>query len=384
MLKVLLIGGGTGGHLYPLLTVARKIKELKGEENVKFLYIGPINKFSKEILKENGIKTRGIFTAKWRRYFSILNFLEILLIPIGFLQSLIFILIYMPDVVFSKGGYGSVLPAIVSRLYFIPILIHESDVVPGKSNLLLSKLADIFAISFHDTKQYFNNEKVYFTGNPVRRNINDGDVNKAVEIFKLRNQKPVILILGGSQGSQFINRQIIKVLKVLLRHFQIIHQVGSGNLKEVKKLAAYQGIKVSRSNYHPYEFLGNEIIHAYKVASLIISRAGAMSISEIAAVAKPSILIPLASGANNHQVYNAYAIGEVGGSIVIKENNLRKELFLTKISDIMNGKISAKQMAGQIAKFYFPDAAEKIAFALLYLAKEVDNIEGKGFLEDKL
>ncbi|MEA3273170.1 MAG: undecaprenyldiphospho-muramoylpentapeptide beta-N-acetylglucosaminyltransferase [Patescibacteria group bacterium] len=378
-MKILLTGGGTGGHLYPLLAIAEKIKQLKGVET-EILFIGPVNDFSRKILKDNGIKTQGILTAKWRRYWSFENILDIFKFPIGLIQSLVYVLFFMPDVVFSKGGYGSVAPTLAARVYWIPVLIHESDVFPGRANILMGKLADRIAISFTSSKKYFNARKVLVTGNPIRANIREGNIEKAREFFNLRPQKPVLLIIGGSQGSEIINERILGILPSLLESYQIIHQVGKGNLSKVKEIAGRRGIKIGRSDYHPYEFLGNEIIHAYKICDLVISRAGAGSIVEIAAVRKPSILIPLRKSANGHQLYNAYAIAKKGGTVIVEEANLRDRLLLTKIDRIMEDVGLREKMSQAIAQFYHPDAAEKITESLVYLAK-IGAIKGKGFFE---
>ncbi|MBD3245015.1 MAG: undecaprenyldiphospho-muramoylpentapeptide beta-N-acetylglucosaminyltransferase [Candidatus Moranbacteria bacterium] len=380
ILKVLLVGGGTGGHLYPLLSVSRKIRSYtKGQ--VKFLYIGPVNELSKTILEENGIKVKRIFSSKWRRYFSVLNYLEILLFPIGIIQSLLSVLLFMPDVVFSKGGYGSVGPVIAARLYFIPILIHESDAVAGRANRFLANLADKVAISFQYARQYFKKEKVFFTGNPVRFNITAGNEETARQIFNLRNNKPVIFVMGGSQGSEIINQTLVKALPKLLKFYQIIHLTGKGKMDEIVEQVGKLGIKISRSDYHPYEFFSKEMIHAYKIADLIISRAGATSITEIAANKKPSILIPLRHGANNHQIYNAYSVGRDGGAVVIEEHNLQREILIRKIREIFENRLLRENMTKLIGQFYYPDAADKLALALLYLGHVVDDIEGKGLFD---
>ncbi|MBD3300342.1 MAG: undecaprenyldiphospho-muramoylpentapeptide beta-N-acetylglucosaminyltransferase [Candidatus Moranbacteria bacterium] len=369
-MKVLLLGGGTGGHLYPLLNVTKKFKELKGNR-VEFLYIGPKNRFSKQILEDNGIKVKGIFTAKWRRYFSLRNFLDIFLFPLGFFQSLVHVLFFMPDVVFSKGGYGSVAPTIAARLYWIPILIHESDTVPGMANRFMASLADKVAIYFEGTKEYFRAKKVFLVGNPVREDINQGNVQRAVEIFKLHGNKPVVFVIGGSQGSQFINEQIIKILPGLLQKYQIIHQIGENNFKHLKEFADKRKVDLNQSDYHPFEYLGQEIIHAYKICNLIVSRAGATTIAEIAAVGRPSILVPLAGGANNHQLENAYYVGKSGGAFVMEERNFQGDLLLHKIDQILSSDYLCQKLSASIRNLYYPNASDKIVEALLYLSKEV-------------
>lgn len=378
-MKVLLTGGGTGGHLYPLLAVAKKIKELHGAD-VEFLFIGPTNELSKKILENNGIRTQGITTAKWRRYFSIENLIDIFKFPFSLVQSLYYVWRFMPDVVFSKGGFGSVGPTVAARFYWIPILIHESDAVPGFANRLMAKIADKVAISFESSHTYFNQKKVILTGNPVRENINEGTVENARQIFGINESKPVILVLGGSQGSEMINRTVVGALPRLLYSYQIIHQVGSGKLKDVDKNAAIEGIKIEHSDYHPLEYLGDDIVHAYKACDLVISRAGAGTIAEIAAVGKPSILVPLATSANGHQLFNAYEIAKVGGTVILEEANLEKGLLFSRVEGVMSDGEVRRSMAIAIHQFYYPNASAKIAEGLMYLAK-VGNVSGAGILE---
>jgi len=378
-MKILLTGGGTGGHLYPLLAVVEEIKKMEGVKP-EILFVGPVSNFTKRILEKNGIKTKKIMAAKWRRYWSFENFLDIFKFPISLIQSLIYVLSFMPDVVFSKGGFGSVTPTLAARLYWIPILIHESDVLPGKANLWLGKIADKIAVSFESSKDYFKKRKVFMTGNPVRGNIQNGDPNKAIDFFQLRSDKPVLLIVGGSQGSKIINEKIVEILPYLLDYFQIIHQVGEGNLNEVKKEVGRKGIKIERSDYHPYEFLQEELIHAYRICDLVISRAGAGSITEIATVGKPSILIPLGKSAGGHQLYNAYEVAKRGGAFVIEESNLQKNILLDKINEVFDYAGLKDKMGRAMTQFYFPDSASKIAKALAYLAK-VGDTKGAGLFE---
>ena len=369
-MKVLLVGGGTGGHLYPLLNVTRKLKEIKGNK-VKFLYIGPKNKYSEKILEANGIPVKGIYSAKFRRYFSIKNLLDFFIFPIGLMQSFIYVLFFMPDVVFSKGGYGSISPTIAARIYWIPILIHESDTVPGIANKWMSKIADKVAIYFEGSKDYFKKDKVFLAGNPVREDINQGSVERAVQVFNLRNNKPVIFILGGSQGSEFINEKIIDLLPKLTEKYQLIHQVGDDNFEKLKQFAQKKNIDLNDPDYHPYEYLGDEIIHAYRVATIAITRAGATTIAELAATQKPCILVPLSSGANSHQIQNAYYVGKHGGAYVIEENNFKGDLLLHRLNEIIQNDYLLNKMSNAMGSLHYPQASIKIVEALLYLSKEI-------------
>jgi UDP-N-acetylglucosamine--N-acetylmuramyl-(pentapeptide) pyrophosphoryl-undecaprenol N-acetylglucosamine transferase len=381
-MKIILTGGGTGGHLFPLLAVARELKRIKGPE-LELLFLGPINRFSKIILEENGIKTSGIMAGKWRRYSSFQNIVDIFKFPIGLVQSLYNVWKFMPDAVLAKGGYGSVPPTIAARIYLIPILTHESDAVPGYANRFLAKISDKIAVSFPSAEKYFKADKTVLVGNPIRSEITAGNLEEAQRIFGLKIDKPVLLVLGGSQGSKLINERIIEILPQILEFSQVIHQIGEGNLEAVKKQVATWGIKIGYADYHPYEFIGPELIHAYRAAELVISRAGASTVTEIAATKKPSILVPLGTSANNHQLFNAYAAASVGGALVIKEENFKGNILISKIEELINNQREREEMGQKIFGFYNPKAATALAESLIGLS-EAGKVEGEGLFDKKV
>jgi len=369
-MRIVLTGGGTGGHLIPLITVAKKIREKVPD--CDFLFIGPEGKLEKEIMGNAGVKTKKVLVGKFRRYFSFLNFVDFFKIPLGVIQSLFHLLVYMPDAVFSKGGYASFPIVLASWFYKIPVLIHESDANPGMANSMLAKFSKRVAVSYPQAKIYFPKNQVALTGNPIRDDINKGNAQKARDMFSLTDVKKVIFVMGGSQGARFINNKIVNILPKLLHEYQIIHQTGENNFEEVKHLAAAEvGIKVghSKEGYCPVPFVGEEMKDILALADLVISRAGANSISEIAANGKPAILIPLESAANNHQRMNAYAIAKNGGCLVIEENNLGEHMFYEKINEIMTNEELRAKLSKNIQAFYHADATERIADGILEMIK---------------
>lgn len=369
-MRILLTGGGSGGHLFPLVAVAKKIREKLGEE-AEFLYIGSGVEIEKEIMLEEGIPAKYILAGKVRRYFSLLNFLDFFKAPIGFIQSLWIILFFMPDVVFSKGGHVSVPVVMVSWFYRIPVIIHESDAIPGTSNKVLEKFSTRVAISYPSTQNYFENFKTALVGNPIREGINGGSKEEARKIFNLTESKPVVLILGGSQGSEIINNAIIRILPKLIQHSQVIHQTGDKNYENVIHQAAEQGIKAGRDGYFAASFLNFEMLrNAYAISDLIISRAGANIIAEIAANAKPSILVPLEHSAQDHQRMNAYEIAKAGGTLVLEESNLGENILWEKIEKIIMDENLKKDMSEKVVAFYHPKAAEYLAEGLIELGRE--------------
>lgn len=360
-MRIILTGGGTGGHLFPLIAVARKVKEKLGPD-VEFLYIGSGVAIEREVMEKEGIAVKNVQSGKLRRYFSFSNIVDVFKLPIGFVQSLWILLRFMPDAVFSKGGYASVPVVIAAWIYRIPVLIHESDAVAGLANRFSAKFAKRIAVSYPSAKKYFAQEKTAVVGNPVRENVIGGDPAAGRAQFSISESRPTILVLGGSQGAQIINDAIVKILPQLLQKSQVIHQTGKLNYEKVVHQAAEYGIKAGREGYVPVAFLDSEMLRsAFAVCDAIVSRAGANSISEIAANGKPAILIPLETAANDHQRMNAYDISKIGGASVLEESNLGQHILMQEIERILNDKDLAKNMAEKMKTFYHPNADEVIA-----------------------
>ncbi|MFA6048205.1 MAG: undecaprenyldiphospho-muramoylpentapeptide beta-N-acetylglucosaminyltransferase [Parcubacteria group bacterium] len=366
-MKIVLTGGGTGGHLVPLVTVAGKIKEKAPD--TEFIFMGPKGKMEQEIMGKTGVKIRRIMSGKMRRYMSGYTFLDIIKIPIGIIQALFWLLVDMPDAVFSKGGYASLPVVLAAWAYRIPVMIHESDSNPGMANSMLSKFSTRVAISYPEAEKYFPASQVVLTGNPVRSDIATGDPQKARELFHLTDTKKVIFILGGSLGARNINNKIVNILPELLHKYQVIHQTGTDHIEEVKKKAGELGIKAGRDGYFPIGFYGEEIKDILAVSDLVITRAGASNLSEIAAAKKPAIVIPLGTAANNHQRMNAYSLAKNGSCLVLEEENLGAHMLLEKIEELMNNEELRQKMASSIGAFYHPDAVDKIAEGVLGMIK---------------
>lgn len=366
-MRIVLTGGGSGGHLMPLVTVAEKIKEK--HPDAEFLFMGPKGKLEDLIIGGAGIPARQILSGKMRRYFSFWNFLDMLKIPLGFFQSLWVLLEYMPDAIFSKGGYACLPVVLAGWLYRIPILIHESDSVIGLANSMLGKFATRVAVSYPEAEKEFPDSQVVLTGNPIRSDITLGDRIRARQAFSLSESKKVIFVCGGSQGAKSLNDKIVTILPELLKKYQVIHQTGESNFEDVVRKAGELGIKAGREGYHPIAFIGEELKDIYAATDLVITRASANFLSEIAANGKPAIAIPLESSANGHQKMNAYSIARMGGCVVLEENNLGEHMLLEKIDEIMNDEALKKSLSENIRQFYHADAAYKIAEGVVGMIK---------------
>ena len=368
-MRILFTGGGTGGHVFPIIAIAKQLKKIDTELELYFIGASGFE----NAFKEEGIKTKTILAAKIRRYFSIQNITDLFKIPIGLIQSLIYLYLWMPDVVFNKGGFGSVPVVIAAWIYCIPVLTHESDTIPGLANRLNGKFSKRIAISFEKAGQYFPEKKTALIGNPTRSEItqiclsdNPETKEKAKNILKITTEKPIILVIGGSQGAQAINQIILSTIPQLLEKYEIIHQCGTNNLKEVKQKTS----QISSNNYHLFSFLDrDQISAAYLLSDLVISRASANSMTEISSCGKPSILIPLPNSGSGHQKENAFTYAQAGASIVIEQENLTPNIFLNEVNKISNDLELKQKMSSNTKIFANPDSAQKIAQALIEMGR---------------
>jgi len=371
-MKILFTGGGSGGHIFPIIAVAREIRKAYqkidpfNEEKLEFFYLGPKDNYYKEMLVQEGIRVSSVSAGKLRRYLSFKNITDILFkIPWGMFQGFFHVLFLAPDLIFSKGGYGS-LPAVFWGWAFrVPVFLHESDIMPGLANKILNRFSKEIFTSFPNT-EYFPPSKMIQVGNPIRKELMEGSKEEAKKIFKLTLEKPIVLLLGGSQGAQRINELVLSILPEMLSNFEIIHQTGANNFKQVNAETEALVAEEFKPYYHPVPFLDEEILkHAYKAADLIVSRSGSGSIFEIAANGKPAILIPLPEAAQNHQLKNAFAYLETEAGVVFEESNLTPHIFLEKIKYIFAHPDEKENMKNKAIEFSKPKASAVIAEYLL-------------------
>lgn len=370
-MRIALTGGGTGGHIFPIVAVVRKIKELAGEKGeIEFLFIGPDGGLEKQVMEKEFIPAKKIQCGKLRRYFSFSTLADFFArIPVGIAQSLWYLLVFMPDAVFAKGGYASFPVVVAAWLYRIPVILHESDATPGLANQILSRLAKRVAVSFSGSESFFPERKVFFSGNPVREELTGGSKEEAIKKFGLDPGRKTILVMGGSQGARIINRAVLAVLPKLLKKWQVIHITGPKEFESVAHEAGKMGVKAGRDGYFPKAFLMEEMPLALAAADLVVSRAGANSISEIAANAKPSIIVPIDGSANSHQEQNAFILSQSGAAIVLEQGNLGENIFLEKIGKIIEDKEFCFELGERIKKFHDPKAAQIIAGEIIKLAE---------------
>lgn len=370
-MKIVFTGGGSGGHFYPIIAVAEALRRIAEKEHLlkpKFYFVAP-DPYDKELLFEYDIEFLRTPAGKMRRYFSLLNVVDAIKTLIGLAKALFQLYSIFPDVIFSKGGYASFPTLFAARILGIPVVIHESDSIPGKTNLWAGKFAKRIALSYSVAGKFFPEDRIAVTGNPVREELRLPQKTGAYEFLKLEQNIPTILILGGSLGAERINDAVIAMLPKLVERFQVIHQTGEKNFTLVSNTAGVvlEG-STHGSRYHPFPYMNTlGLKMAAGVTDLVISRAGS-TIFEIALWGIPSIIVPLADSASDHQRNNAFTYAKAGACIVVEEKNLSEHVMFSEIVRLMDRGGEREEMKRAAREFARPEAAEKIAKEMIQIA----------------
>lgn len=338
MKRIILTGGGTAGHVTPNIALLPRLREL----NYDIHYIGSYQGIEKELIEQFGIPYHGISSGKLRRYFSLKNFTDPFRIIKGLAEADKLIKTLQPDVIFSKGGFVSVPVVMAGKRRHVPTIIHESDMTPGLANKLSIPSATKVCCNFPETLEHLPKDKAVLTGSPIRQELLSGNKIAALDFCGLTSEKPVILIIGGSLGSVAVNNAVRAILPELLKDFQVIHLCGKGKIDE-----SLQNV----NGYVQFEYVQSELKDIFALTDLIISRAGANAICEIAALRKPNLLIPLsASASRGDQILNARSFKRQGFSVVIEEEELTNEKLLSSIQKLYANRdsyINAMSKSGQ-------------------------------------
>ena len=327
MKRIVLTGGGTAGHVTHNIALLPALKK----EGYDVHYIGSYNGIEKKLLEDLDIPYYGISSGKLRRYFDVKNFQDPFRVVKGYSQASKLLKNLKPDVVFSKGGFVTVPVVLAAKRRGIPTILHESDITPGLANKICIPCANKICANFPETLGHLPGDKAILTGTPIRQELFNGDKKRGLEITGLSDDKPIILVIGGSLGSAAINEAVRKALPELLKKYQVIHLCGKGKV--------YDSL-IGTPGYVQYEYVHDELRDLLCVASAVISRAGANVICELVALNKPNILIPLpAASSRGDQILNAESFKKQGFSHVIKEENLTKESLLNGVEEILTNKI---------------------------------------------
>ena len=324
MTKIILTGGGTAGHVIPHFALLPYFNDA----HINLIYIGSKNGIEKKLVHEKNIPYIGISSGKFRRYFDFKNFTDPFRILSGFFQSLFYLFKKKPDLVFSKGGFVSVPVVAAAWLLRIPVVAHESDMTPGLANKLSTPFAKKILTTFEETLNYLPPQKGIFTGSPVRQSLKEGKKDIGYKHTGLNNEKPIIMVMGGSLGAQKINHIVREALPILLTQYQIIHLCGQGNL--AKNLT-------SKNGYVQYEYINEELPHLFSITDFMVSRAGSNAINEFVYLGLPSLLIPLSKeSSRGDQILNATAFKEKGYSDILFEEDLNVDNFVNSINALNN------------------------------------------------
>ncbi len=325
--NLLFTGGGSGGHVMPALTIIKKINTNK-EYNVH--YIGGIKSIERELVQDYDLTYHPIHTGKLRRYLSVENIKDTLNVFVGLVDAfkVLWKFNQLDTLVFSTGGFVSVPVVIAAKLQFKKVFIHEQTSRVGLANKICSIFADKIFISFEESFKYFNEQKTYFSGYPLREACYTTTINPIQINGRSLNDSslPILFVTGGGNGAQLINKLILRNLEILTSRYLIIHQVGKAFINEHRE--------VKNPNYLPIPFIGPEMIDLFKLATVTLSRSGAGTVCELIAVGKRSIFIPLKIAQKNEQFFNALEAHKKLGSIIIEEKELTDESFLVALHEI--------------------------------------------------
>lgn len=321
MKKIVLTGGGTAGHVTPNIALLKSLRE----NDFEISYIGSYNGIEKSLIEKENVPYYGIATGKLRRYFDLKNFTDIFRVIKGYFESKKLLKELKPDIVFSKGGFVAVPVVRAASKLKIPCVIHESDMTPGLANKLCIPAAAKVCCNFPETVSMCPTNKAVYTGSPIREELFEGDKERGRAFCGFDTGKPVIMIIGGSQGAASINQNVRECLDRLLVRFNIVHLCGKDKV---------DNMMLDIKGYKQFEYLNDELKDIYALADIVISRAGANAIMEILALCKPNILIPLASGSRGDQVLNAASFEEKGYSMVIKEEALDPGCMIDTINKL--------------------------------------------------
>ena len=319
MKRIILTGGGTAGHVTPNIALLPALKE----RGYDIHYIGSPDGIEKKLIEEFGIPYYGISVGKLRRYLDLKNLTDPFRVLKGLAQARSLIRTLKPDVVFSKGGFVSVPVVLAARREHVPAIIHESDMTPGLANKICIPSAYRVCCNFPETTEMVPKEKAVLTGSPIRQELLSGDPERAREMCGFSDDKPVILVVGGSLGSVIVNEDIRHILPELLADFQVVHLCGKGKVDE--SLSGIDG-------YVQYEYIKKDLKDLFALSDIVISRAGANAICELLALKKPNLLIPLSGkSSRGDQILNARSFEAQGFSLVLEEEEVTDESLLAAI-----------------------------------------------------
>ena len=376
-MKIVLAGGGSGGHFYPLIAVAEALEDISKEKKLiepELFYIGP-EPFDPAALLEHEIEYRPSPAGKLRRYPSLLNVFDLFKTALGVARSIFQLFSLYPDVIFSTGGYAAFPTLYAARLLALPVVIYDADAKPGRVSLWSARFARWIALAHPDAATQFPEaylEKIARTGHPIRKEIEAPAKEGGHEFLTLDAAVPTVFVMGGSSGASAMNEVVLDALPALVERYNVVHQTGSANLEEVSGISGVI-LKNSRfgDRYRSFGLLNTLALRMTAgISSLVVSRAGSGTIFEIASWGIPSILIPIPTEISHDQTENAFSYARAGAAAVLEQKNLTPHLLAAEIDRIMGDESLRASMAAAAKAFACPQAAQKIASIIVETALE--------------
>ncbi len=354
----MLTGGGTGGHLFPAVATAQRLCARLPDSRV--LFVGTRRRLDRKQLERYGFAVAAVhsYGLKGKRFWALLQAVAVL--PLTFVEACYHLLMFRPDVVCGVGGYVTGPVVAAAWLMGKPTVIHEQNSIPGLANRKLGRIVDRICLSLPDCQSYFPAGKTVLTGNPVRSSIIEAGGGG-----ELQDKKKTLLVLGGSQGARAINELIVEVFSAAdpeMMEIEIIHQTGAADEETVKNGYQSQSVRAEVCSFF------DDMASLYRRADLVVSRAGATTLSELAVVGKPAILIPYPHAADNHQQKNAQRFAEQGAAVLLSQYGLTAERLATEIKLLFSDLTTLKTMSRNMKKLGMPDAADRIVDLCLEMA----------------
>lgn len=372
-MKVLVSGGGTGGHIYPALAVATQLRK---QHQAEILYLGSDDGLENELVPATGFPFAVVRAGKLRRYVSWETIKGIARVPMGMVQAVNIVRKFRPDAAFTSGGYVAVPAGLAARLNKVPFLMHQQDVPPNLSNRLVAPLATRISVAFADSLVYFPARKTLQPGNPIRQailDIRETSPEQARSVLGFNRQLPLLLVVGGSQGARHLNQVVCQALPDLLAHCQVLQISGKGLYDETRELAerilaAHDETLRKRYRLEPY--MDADMPLAYQAADLVVCRSGAATLSELAVLGKPSILVPLPPAiGGSPQETNANMFGRKQAAQVIRNADLEPQLLVERVIAILASNALLESMATAARSFAKPEATQEITAEIIKIAK---------------
>ncbi|MDD4688258.1 MAG: undecaprenyldiphospho-muramoylpentapeptide beta-N-acetylglucosaminyltransferase [Eubacteriales bacterium] len=360
-MKVLLAGGGTAGHVNPAIAIAGEIK--KNNPDAQILFIGTKKGLESTLVPKAGFDIEFVEVSGFKRSLSPKNIAVTLKAAYGVVKAISIIRKFKPDVAIGTGGYVSGPTMYGAHLCKVPVMIHEQNVFPGATNRMVNSFARVTAISFEDSRRYFKNTyNITLTGNPIKRDLFAASA-KAID-------KPSVLIMGGSLGAEAINNGAVALILNNKGKYNITLSTGKGDYERVVKLLADKGLDVEKDiNVNVVSYI-YDTPQAYADSQLVIARSGAITVSELAALGKPSILIPSPNVTHNHQEYNAKALADSGGAVMIKECDLTDDILIKTVNELLDNPQKLSQMSRAASRAGICDAASSLCKIAIAIAKK--------------